>query len=263
LLFGQQLRWAHLILTRWKLLRLHAKLLLIWFLLALLLALLLLLLTLLLLTLLLLTLLLALLTLLLTLLTLLALLLTLLLTLLTLLFTLLLALRRNGIRSSPWLRTLPRMSSWRWGRKVRNTSILLTREIRLVNTEKLTQLAEFLETEHEEFEFSMSNFYVEVDCKTIGCIAGAACFLDDNQPTRPFDMAEIATANLELDEPQAGALFLPDESTFYEPGDPCRNTWGATVVPDWSDITPKQAAAVVRHLIATGAVDWRVAKDIT
>ncbi len=137
-----------------------------------------------------------------------------------------------------------------------------------LNVKRINQLADYLEaeTEFQDLEagprnartmtqFNMSRF--EFNCGAPACIAGHACTLFRNPIRRALDLTHrngplyltldtpgMATKLLGLSHSQAGTLFTPSR------------------LPDnfngYNSITPKVAAAVLRHLAKTGEVDWSV-----
>lgn len=93
-------------------------------------------------------------------------------------------------------------------------------------------------------------------CGTVACIAGwASMFLREDgtgllqRPRREIDIPafdDLGAHLLGLDENQANSLFEPMNYEFEN----------ADI--DWGQITPAQAAKVLRHLAATGEVDWSI-----
>lgn len=73
-------------------------------------------------------------------------------------------------------------------------------------------------------------------CGTVGCIGGWTQTLLG----RPDDNEELTGDLLGLDYVAAARLFYPIQ------------------IARWEDITPARAVAVLRHLAATGVVDWNV-----
>lgn len=132
-----------------------------------------------------------------------------------------------------------------------------------MNKKRLTALADWLEAgaPHQHIRFTMTTFLRLFDkdgndvslfadtkdvCSTACCMAGALV-----QTYAPEQLAQdghvkippiktIAQRIAGLNEKQADALFIP-------------------VTIPYVDVTPQKAAQVVRHLLATGNVDWRVA----
>lgn len=90
--------------------------------------------------------------------------------------------------------------------------------------------------------FQMANYYKDTDCGTVCCIAGLAIHQFDDIPTGWY--YEQGRRLLDLTDEQAVALFTP-------PGVSCAD--------NWDEYTPQRAARVIRHLIATGTVDWNIA----
>jgi hypothetical protein len=86
-------------------------------------------------------------------------------------------------------------------------------------------------------------------CGTAGCIAGCAVAMQYpyREITESAHIAEEAEEILELTCDQAIELFMPSSTSVIYSG------------PGPYDITPQQAARVLRHLAATGEVDWNKA----
>lgn len=126
-----------------------------------------------------------------------------------------------------------------------------------MNIDKLTEIAEWLEAGAPERKgvtrFDMTGYIEDASetpgCGTACCIAGAAVQFDRDEPFKNnWDFItgrDESTANFDhyagdilgLDHEQRGALFF-----------------GRGV--DLDEITPAWAARCIRHLIATGEVDW-------
>lgn len=84
-----------------------------------------------------------------------------------------------------------------------------------------------------------------LNCKTAACIAGHV-FLKYHPESDPFNIsslsiAKIAEEDLGLDVDTACNLFSPPGMDL-----------------DYNVITPERAARVLRHLAATGVVDWSI-----
>lgn len=118
-----------------------------------------------------------------------------------------------------------------------------------MNKERILALAEKIEKlPHRNREvggFTMVSYTrTDGECRTPACIAGHAVFEFDKAQweilgSRDFPhTADIANYLLDLDyNTQGMELFYPTDR-------------------HWSDITPVQAASVLRHLAETGEVDW-------
>lgn len=135
-----------------------------------------------------------------------------------------------------------------------------------MNVENILKLAEVLESPAAEEHFDMSSWldhngdhdlpdeitYNEMikDCGTVACIAGWATVLakgDEIVKEENYEFG-IGADYLDLEYTQAKHLFTP----------------GVFITVDGEEVsayaaTPKQAAKVLRHLAATGEVDWDVA----
>ena len=126
-----------------------------------------------------------------------------------------------------------------------------------MNVENILKLAALLESPQAEKHFSMYDYIhvrddlpIEVtklqevfkDCGTEACIAGWAAFLaKPHEVIDKFDIRQVAVEYLELDPYTSAHLFV------------------AGVAMSVTD--PKDAALVIRNLIATGKVDWSLVVD--
>ena len=119
-----------------------------------------------------------------------------------------------------------------------------------MHVERLTELAEWLEAgaphKGNVDGFNMNVFEANdvPGCGTVCCIAGAANQFFGNDGSREndsFHADDYAAARLDLDKQIAEDLFFV-------------NAYGESI--DRCDITPAWAARTIRHLIATGEVDW-------
>lgn len=140
---------------------------------------------------------------------------------------------------------------------------------------RLTRLADHLDS-LPSAKFDLSNWFsiepgvplpdikwdtpVTPGCQTCACIAGETLvlFAPDTVVTVPA-VQHRAEELLGLTRHQSENLFVPREydSVVDDEGD----TDQPEVLPQgWlmADVTPKSAARVIRHLIATGNVDWRL-----
>lgn len=144
-----------------------------------------------------------------------------------------------------------------------------------LNIPRLTELADYLDS-LPPIKFDLSNWFsiepgvnlqgikwdtpITPSCQTCGCIAGEALILF--QPDTPVTLPAVqhrAAELLSLNGYQSETLFTPREyDIVVEDGE---DTNEPDVLPQgWAmtDVTPKSAARVIRHLIATGEADWRV-----
>lgn len=124
-----------------------------------------------------------------------------------------------------------------------------------MNIERLDIIAKWLEDGAQHVDnhgFNMNTWYAggEHDykgneCGTAMCIGGAAeQFFSEYQTTSNSTKVEVKSGSeiLGLDYDTAYDLFYPDSYLFES----------------YDDITPFMAAVVIRHLIATGEVDWGI-----
>jgi len=89
------------------------------------------------------------------------------------------------------------------------------------------------------------------NCGTVACIAGWTHLLfDDDSRKEPFTHAKEV---LGLSYDQARQLFYADNHP-----DKVDDGWGSMQAP-LDDITPEAAIRTLRHLAATGEVDWSIA----
>lgn len=119
-----------------------------------------------------------------------------------------------------------------------------------MNVERILQLADVIEKTPHRLRYSetmkwrrlsgfnMSNWH----CGTTGCIAGWACdvFGNGNEPFYTDEIQFDAAVLLGLPHHIADDLFVPTDGAL-------------------TDIKPKHAANVLRHLAETGEVDWSIA----
>ncbi len=116
-----------------------------------------------------------------------------------------------------------------------------------MNVERLTEIAEWLDQGAPErvveggviHGFDMDHFLDKAaDCGTTCCIAGAAiAFNEGFHAASSWNADSSAQKILGLTNSQAMDLFF-----------------------DGYDSTPQHAAVVIRHLIATGTVDWNATR---
>ena len=132
-----------------------------------------------------------------------------------------------------------------------------------MNTARLLALADAIEGHVlPELGFNMEVYYSTAyrnlpdrsghECGTIACIAGWACKLYGSLGEGYF---ATAAYHLDLDYETANELFIPPGPAHW---DEENHSWQEFPVNTWK-ATPAQAARVIRHLAATGKVDWRVA----
>jgi hypothetical protein len=129
-----------------------------------------------------------------------------------------------------------------------------------INVENILKVADAIE-QHSipDLGFNMKNWFNEAgdgivdnsghNCGTVACIAGWTAYLaKGSEPTHAYwtykdgHTSKIAREFLGLSRWEAGDLFEP----------------GAVAAADWGSIKPSQAVAVIRHLAATGEVDWSI-----
>lgn len=95
--------------------------------------------------------------------------------------------------------------------------------------------------QNEANYFSMAGFESMNSCRTPACICGQANYLRGQAVGRSFYLGNTREARdwLGLTDRQANALFFPDTDA-------------------WSNISREQAIATLRHLMATGKVNWSI-----
>lgn len=137
-----------------------------------------------------------------------------------------------------------------------------------MNRELLTQIAEWLEAgaPHKAgiSQFNMNKLIDTASytnspnpihgCGTACCIAGAAIqFTQENKNLPPMDRLPAISANWQ----QAGELLRLQDDLAYALffGENLEGKW----IVDLEEVTAKDAAKVIRHLLATGEVDWNLA----
>jgi hypothetical protein len=118
-----------------------------------------------------------------------------------------------------------------------------------MNAERILKLADVIEgLPHGTVDWAssigeLSAFNMsEWNCGTVGCIAGWTIKVFSKADDSTHYTTE-ARSLLGLSSEEAEGLFTPR----------CRD------VEDYRRVKPTQAAAVLRHLVATGEVDWSVA----
>lgn len=125
-----------------------------------------------------------------------------------------------------------------------------------MNIANINRLADYLDALNEAApgRFNMNQWYAEHPCGTVGCIAGHAMVLLDPKGAIWGWKPSHAAAHLGLDiasspkhDDIAEELFAPDEVDLKEA---CGH--------DYRSIRANHAAKVLRHLAATGKVDWSV-----
>lgn len=143
-----------------------------------------------------------------------------------------------------------------------------------LNIPRLTELADHLDSVPDE-KFDLSNWFstepgiplpdikwdtlVTPGCQTCACIAGETLvlFAPDTAVTIPA-VQHRAAELLGLTHPLNEWLFVPRE---YDSVVEDEDTDEPDVLPEgWrmTDVKPDQAARVIRHLIETQTVDWRI-----
>jgi hypothetical protein len=138
-----------------------------------------------------------------------------------------------------------------------------------MNIENLTKLAEVLESDEAQDHFNLRHWIHHngehdidadmpvgaaiKDCGTVACIAGWAAVLAN--PDKPwgefFGAKRKAALWLDLEWHVEDELFTPEVDKLIM-------KYGHELA-DVYEVSAKGAAKVVRHLIETGTVDWRVA----
>ena len=119
-----------------------------------------------------------------------------------------------------------------------------------MNIDNINRLADVIEAQsHTDREaedgFAMNCFFHT--CGTPACIAGWADFLANGDEWVASDTLESRSQNV---EGRAMEWLGMSSSQRYE------LFWGGTKIADLAKVTPTHAAAVLRHLAATGDVDW-------
>lgn len=127
-----------------------------------------------------------------------------------------------------------------------------------MNIDRINALADFISQldfvapYEDRVGFNMSMFVnrthrndEQYDCGTPACIAGWATWLDLGKPVvmKDNDILFNARDYLDISSGMAWQLFIPEDL----PNDLALD-----------DVTQKQAAKVLRHLAATGTVDWSI-----
>jgi hypothetical protein len=134
-----------------------------------------------------------------------------------------------------------------------------------LNKKRLLQLADVLEAHSiPDVGFNMWTFYIELDkaerglrdysnhkCGTVACIAGHTLLLFEENGRRILEERSFVD---DISQKAAEILGLRPWQTselFYQTSIPTRG--------GRQPITPQHAARVIRHLAATGEVDWEKA----
>jgi len=129
-----------------------------------------------------------------------------------------------------------------------------------LNIPILEEVAQWLEsgaphTQQHPFSFDMSYFYRETDCGSAACIAGAVVQFANKVDLSTLTQVDIlaqARNIINLTYQEADELFAPadesDQLNEYE--------------VQHESISPQWAARTIRHLIATGNIDWPLNTDI-
>lgn len=128
-----------------------------------------------------------------------------------------------------------------------------------MNKDNILAVADAIENHTiPDLGFNMSNWFSPTSqdrrdnsghgCGTVACVAGWSAVLatgrqpDNNRWYYGKDHAEkVAKEYLGLSWPDSSRLFEPEEDVY-----------------EWRDIPPARAVAVLRHLAATGEIDWTV-----
>lgn len=129
-----------------------------------------------------------------------------------------------------------------------------------MNKQNILRLADALDNvelaKSHNIGFNMATFVstfdidrTEHDCGTVACIAGwAVAMFGHNGKPRASPLSAMKLNNFPTPEEHAtrtlGLSYVTAQSLFY-PGN-----------PRYHQITPKVAAATLRHLAETGVVDW-------
>jgi hypothetical protein len=126
---------------------------------------------------------------------------------------------------------------------------LPTAELQSLNgpREHLMFLANFLDTLPAK-QFDLADWTREAECGTVACIDGWACVLFQGKSWDETNIREDAERRALLglrDIHQAHQLFIPGQLL-------------AGIGRLAGSISPSEAARVLRHLAATGEVDWSI-----
>lgn len=100
-----------------------------------------------------------------------------------------------------------------------------------------------LKDEGKPVRFDMSRYISHTECGTACCIAGTAALLADPNGVTEWTANDIAKKWLGLDAYDASVLFLP---------------YSYNGSADWSRITSRRGAAVLRHFAETGEIKWNM-----
>ncbi|WP_353645718.1 hypothetical protein [Mesorhizobium sp. WSM2239] len=138
-----------------------------------------------------------------------------------------------------------------------------------MNVDAINNLAGFLENipSRHNRGFNMESYagtvgeYTEANvgfqCKSTACIAGWACMIL-GQKGQVLKNARRESQIEGAYEEVAGNLLGLGYRMADELFEPMNNSCTALEV-NWSKVTPRQAAKVLRHLAKAGEVDWEVA----
>jgi hypothetical protein len=127
-----------------------------------------------------------------------------------------------------------------------------------MNIDNILRLAGYLDALHEAApaRFNMNQWYAEHPCGTIGCIAGHAMVLLDPRGAQ-WDWRPTEAAR---------HLGIVDESAYFYGGELASKLFAPNEEEliidcglDYHRVRANHAAKVLRHLAATGEVDWSVA----
>lgn len=129
-----------------------------------------------------------------------------------------------------------------------------------MNVENILKVADAIERhEIEWLGFNMSHYcavgkihltdHSGHNCGTVACIAGwgaAVSGVPKSRMTEDFDAETPAMEFMGLSEDQMDHLFYAKSHPHFSSH------------KNWNNITQDQAVAVLRHLAATGEVDWSI-----
>lgn len=130
-----------------------------------------------------------------------------------------------------------------------------------MNIERLTQLANDLEAHHNpKFKFDIGivsrQKYCHEGCGTVGCIAGFIMwkYLDAKYPAESeYASMHPVLPNGEIAQDWHAGTWLDLPAPVWD-----ALFYNFNSAPDDLQITEKDSAKVIRHLIETGIVDWSI-----
>jgi hypothetical protein len=149
-----------------------------------------------------------------------------------------------------------------------------------MNKERLLKLADAIENKTDpKIGFQMENYITTVKanirerhCETACCIAGFANALFDTSKYLQFQKLQAKRrdiipygnfgeiASFGKNASNILGLASEDSNMLFYPEDYCILPSGEDFL-EYKDITRKDAAKVIRHLVATGKVDWAIIDD--